>query len=60
MRILEQRIQKYKYAELYDERLPQMINSQVEVNYFPNGNDDFLFELVETVKDYIRTKVRIA
>lgn len=59
-KFLEQRIQKFRFHEIYQPELQPLIKSNVEVDYFPNGNELFLQEMVNIIKQYIKNKVQYA
>ena len=55
---LDKRIEFFKNFEVYDPELLKEIESSVDVDYFPRGNDVYLDEFVNIIKQYIKQKVR--
>lgn len=55
---INDRVQQFRYYEIYNPDLIKQIQTNLNVDYFPRGNDSFLNEFVEVVKQYIRDKIR--
>lgn len=51
--LLDRRITQFENFDHFDPSLTQFIHSSVDVEYFPRGNDQYLTELVESLKKII-------
>lgn len=54
---LEQRIRHFKHFEVYNPIAAQHLDSFVDVEYFPRGNDSYMMGLVEQAKKFIAKKI---
>lgn len=52
------RFEIFRYFEIYNPELLKHIESQIDVDYFPRGNDPYLNEFVDSIKLYIKQKIK--
>lgn len=52
------RFERFRYFEIYNPELLKHIESQIDVDYFPRGNDPYLNEFVDSIKLYIKQKIK--
>lgn len=55
---VNERFEKFKFFEIYNPELFKHIESTIDVDYFPRGNDFYLDEFVNIIKMYIKQKVK--
>lgn len=58
MNVTKDFIEKYKYFEFYNPQLIEKIETQFDVDYFPQGNDLFISTFVEAFKEVVRNQIR--
>lgn len=52
------KFERFRYFEIYNPELLKHIESQIDVDYFPRGNDPYLNEFVDSIKLYIKQKIK--
>ena len=55
---LNARVEKFRYHEIFAPELITKVPVYTNVDYFPRGNDGYMYDLVEVFKGYIRNKVQ--
>lgn len=55
---MNSKFERFRYFEIYNPELLKHIESQIDVDYFPRGNDPFLNEFVDSIKLYIKQKIK--
>lgn len=58
MTLRNSRFEIFRYFEIYNPELLKHIESQIDVDYFPRGNDPYLNEFVDSIKLYIKQKIK--
>lgn len=52
------RFEIFRYFEIYNPELLKHVESQIDVDYFPRGNEPYLNEFVDSIKLYIKQKIK--
>lgn len=53
-----ERFEIFRYFEIYNPELLKHVESQIDVDYFPRGNEPYLNEFVDSIKLYIKQKIK--